>query len=153
MLWIYDLYDLHRIFANIRFSPDYKLNGDVLSKVINVLENRHNDHDLNQFRRALQKINSLDKKLYGFSFVENEYTYFPSGLKSENTYIILIKSCEYLLKAIKEGNKDKIIDLADCLHNLPTMIAEHHLTIPDFFWKREVRHYREKWDKGFLKDY
>ncbi|MCL2884858.1 MAG: hypothetical protein FWF49_05175 [Oscillospiraceae bacterium] len=108
MLNIYDLYDLHQIFVIVRFFPDDEENHEVLSKVIQVLENRQNDHDPNQFRTMLQSINALkDKELYGFVFTENVYTYFPSVLKDEKIYEVLIDACKFLLKAIKEKMKSK----------------------------------------------
>ena len=43
-----------------------------------------------------------------------------------------------------------ISDLSDCLHDLPVLIVENKLTIPNSFWKNEVKRYRKKWNKNFL---
>jgi hypothetical protein len=107
MLEIYDLYDMHEIFLMIRFCPDYELNCEVLIKIKEVLKNRHNNHEGNRFRRALRTIESLDKELYDFVFVDNKYTYHPSGLKNEKTCNVLSGSCECLLKAVEENDKEK----------------------------------------------
>ena len=151
MLHIYDLYDLHSIFINIRFCPEHETNSQILEKTIGVLEDRYNNHEVNQFRTALRSIDSLDKELYTFAFVENIYTYFPAIIKNESIYLALRESCKYLLKAVQEKNKEKIIDLADCLHDLPIIIAENHFSIPKSYWKIYIDPYRKKWDKDFMK--
>ena len=152
MLNIYDLYDLAEIFKVIRFFPDYELNNEVLSKAISVLKNRHESHDDNQFRVALRSINLLDTKKFYFVGVDNLYVYFSACLKEENVYETLIECCECLLKAVIENNTEKIGDLADCLHNLPTDIVSNGLSIPKSFWKDAVKEYRDKWDKSFLRN-
>lgn len=152
MICIYDLYDLHAIFTAVRSSPQSKINADVISRAIEVLKNRHINNETNQFRTALRTIGLLDTQgLYEFAFVENKYCYFPLPfLKDEKIYLLLIKACENMLKAISENNEDKIYDLADCLHNLPIIIADNKYSIPNQYWKNEVRYYRLKWEKDFL---
>lgn len=152
MICIYDLYDLHAIFTAVRASPLSKINADVISKCIGVLKDRRINNEINQFRTALRTIDLSDTQgLYGFALVENKYCYFPLPfLKDEKIYLLLIKACEYLLKAINENGEDEIYDLADCLHNLPIIIADNKYSIPDRYWKNEVRHYRSKWKKDFL---
>ena len=151
MLNIYDLYDLYAIFISIRTFPEYELNGEVLLKVIGVLKNRHKNHSINQFRIALRSIESLDKNKFYFVYVDNIYVYFSSFLKDKTVYKILIACCECLFHAVKSKNVEKIRDLADCLHNLPILIANNNLTIPISFWQQEAKFYRDKWDKNFLK--
>jgi len=151
MLNIYDLYDLHSIFVGIRFRPDYELNSLIVSKVIDVLNSRHINNECNQLRKAIRSIAHLDYSLYGFSLTDNVYTYLPSFLKDEKAYTLLDECCEYLLKVINDGNKEKIIDLADCLHNMPIMIAENKYVVPMHYMKNEVSHYRKKWNSDFLR--
>ncbi len=152
MLCLYDLYDLHSIFIGVRTSPHNEINIEIMSRVIGVLKNRFNDDGINQFRIALRPINSLDREgLYRFTLIDNVYCYFPLPfLKDEKIYLLLIKACEHLLKAICEKNEEKIYDLADCLHNLPIIIAENKYSIPKKYWKNEVQYYRSKWEKDFL---
>lgn len=150
MLNIYDLYDIHAILINIRQNPKYELNKEVITKTINVLKNWQNNQKMNQIRTALQSISSLDIEAYNFVYVNNLYTYFPSYLKNENIYIMLIEALECLLIAIEEKNIEKIIDLADCLHNLPIYLVENHFFVPKEYWNCEVKYYRKKWDKNFL---
>ena len=153
MLSVYDLYDLHSILVNIRFSPCNEMNKEIILKVIHVLKNR-DCNDANQFRIALQPINALYKdELYAFTSIENKYCYFPLPfLKDEKIYTILIKACEQLLMAICEKNEKKIYDLADCLHNLPIYIVESNYSVPKKYWKNEIKYYRTKWDNNFLMD-
>ena len=150
MLNIYDLYDLHAILINIRQWPKYDLNGEVIHKTIKVLKNWQNNNEINQIRTELQSITNLDVEIYKFVFVNNLYSYFPAFLKNNNIYMMLTEALEYLLKVIKDKNQEKIIDLTDCLHNLPIIIAENHFVVPKEYWDREVKYYRGKWDKDFL---
>lgn len=155
MLSVYDLYDLHAILVRIRFSPEDAVNYDIMLKVIDVLTDNHNNFDncdSNQFRFAIQSIKRLEKNdLYDFAYVENKYSYFPlPPLKDERIYAVLIRSCKELLFAIEKNEKEQVLDLSDCLHNLPVFIVENKFTIPKHFWKKEIKHYRKKWNNRFL---
>ena len=154
MISIYDLYDLHSILVGIRFAPQSRINKAVVSKAIEVLENRHKNNDFNQFRKAIHSIALLDdNKLYDWAEVENRYCYMPLPfLKDEKIYNILIKSLECLSNELDQKKDEKIYDLADCLHNLPIVLTENHYTIPKSFWKNEIASYRLKWDQSFLLD-
>lgn len=149
MLSVYDLYDLSRVLINIRAFPEYSLNKDIIKQALYVLSDRFDNHELNQFRTALMTVKGLDET-YSFVQVQNVYTYFPTVLKDENVYGLLISTLQSLSKAIEEENREKIVDLADCLHNLPIIIAENHFSIPRNFWRVCVKPYRDKWDKTFL---
>lgn len=150
MINMYDLYDLSAIFKNIRMYPNYELNYEILKKIKSVLLSQDSIHDLNQFRSALSTIQNLDKEMYSFAYVQNEYVYFSSFLKKENIYNLLIKVCEELMLAITEKNVNKVVDLADCLHNLPIFLVENNFSVPKDYWKNEVKYFRDKWDKKFL---
>ena len=145
MLSVYDLYDLHAILVRIRFSPDDAINYDIMLKVMDVLTNNRDNFDPNQFRLAIQSVNGLrNNNLYDFAYVENKYSYFPlSPLKDEKIYSVLVRACEEMLCVIEEHNKEHILDLSDCLHNLPLLIVEHHLTIPESYWNNEIKYYRD----------
>ncbi|MBE6592174.1 MAG: hypothetical protein E7646_09055 [Ruminococcaceae bacterium] len=155
MLSVYDLYDLHAILVRIRFSPDDTVNCDIILRVIDVLtdsRNNFDNSDSNLFRTALQLVNGLENNdLYDFAFVENKYSYFPlPPLKDERIYTVLIRSFEELLCVIENNNKEQILELSDCVHNLPIFIVENKLTIPKSFWKNEIKYYRKKWNNRFL---
>lgn len=146
----YDLYDLHAIFVSIRFSPNNDTNYDVLVNVINVLNDIDNANT-NQFRTALRTIEKLkETEIYSFVFTENKYCYFSLPfLKNKKIYQVLICACSELVNAIKEKHTEKVIALADCLHNLPILIVENKYSIPKSFWK-EINTYRKKWNETFL---
>ena len=152
MLSVYDLYDLHAILVRIRFSPEDVANYDIISRVVDVLANNRENSGSNQFRAAIRSVDGLkNNDLYDFVYVENKYSYFPlSSLNDENIYAVLISSCEELLRAIADKNKHRMLELADCLHNLPILIVENKLTVPKSFWKNEIKYYRKKWNKNFL---
>ena len=152
MISVYDLYDLHAILVRIRFSPKNTMNYDIVLKVIDVLTNKCENNDSNQFRIAIQSINGLENNdLYDFIYIKNKYSYYPvPPLKDENIYQVMISSCNELLRVISEKNEEQIFELADCLHNLPILLVENKLTIPKIFWKNEIKYYRKKWNKDFL---
>lgn len=152
MLCVYDLYDLHSVFVNIRFSPLNPSNEKIMSAVISVLQNKSVDNEFNQFRKALRKIHiSSQEDLYKFICVDNYYCYQPLPfLKDENIYQLLTESCRQLLQVIHQKCEKQIYDLADCLHNLPILLAENKYSIPCEYWKNEVSSYRNKWDTTFL---
>lgn len=152
MICMYDLYDLYSVFVGIRSSTKHEINRLILSNIIHVLKHSGEVAGFNQIRIAIQPALQMDsEKIYGFASTENEYTYIPLHfLKDPNIYQLLIESCEQLLLAINEGDSEKIYDLADCLHNLPIMLVENNYSVPNRFWKNEIKAYRRKWDKDFL---
>lgn len=152
MLSVYDLYDLHTLFVCIRSSPDDALNYNVIGKIINVLDNRYINNESNQFRVALQSIDQISTRdLYSFVFTKNKYCYYPLPfLDNERIYKVLINSCKELQNIMVEKDINKIYDLADCLHNLPIYVVESRYSIPNTYWKNEIKYYRKKWNKDFL---
>lgn len=150
MLSIYDLYDLSAVYTIIRQYPEYELNTAVLEKILEVFSQRGNCHNFNQIRTSLSSIPNIDTDIFDFICVKNIYTYYPSLLKDESIYLVLIKSTELLLNFINERNLLMIIELADCLHNLPSYIANNNLQIPSKYWRSEILTFRKKWDKRFL---
>ena len=65
-------------------------------------------------------------------------------------YEILVTICDEMIRVFDEKKFEQLYDLADCVHSLPEIIANNHLTIPDRYWKIYVDPYRKKWDKEFL---
>ena len=153
MLHIYDLYDLSQIYILIRAFPDDRMNIQIIDQVLGVLRQHETSHQPNQFRTALSSIDGLDAERYRFAFVQNAYVYFPGMLKDERLYDLLLEINMDLYKVLSDGNKEQIAALADCIHNLPTMLAENHYQVPKYFWEGYVRTYRAAWDKNFLKDW
>lgn len=153
MLHIYDLFDLSHIYILIRAFPDDRMNIQIIEKVLDVLRQREINHQPNRFRTALSSIDGLDAERYGFAFVQNAYVYFPGMLKDEKIYELLLEINTYFHKVLLEGNTEQIVALVDCIHNLPTLLAENHYQVPKYFWKGYVRTYRTAWDKDFLKDW
>ena len=153
MLSVYDLNDLHIIFLNIRAFPEYELNEEVLTVIINFIKESSTKYDINLFRIALRSIDSLDKYFYQFAFVDNVYEYFPPFLKDEQITLLLIECCTQLLNVVKGNNIEKIEGLADCLHNLPTFLVNNNYSIPENFWIGEVKYYRDNFDSNFLLAY
>lgn len=154
MLSMYDLYDLHMILVAIRSYPDATINSNVVSKIIAVLNNRMESNEINQFRRELRAVETIEQiDIYDFVFFENKYSYFSLPfLKDERVYVVLLVAFEELTTVLKEGNCEKIVDLVDCLHDLPIILVKNNYSIPKLFWKTFVKYYRNKWNKDFLRD-
>lgn len=153
MLNSFDLYDLYAIFVNIRNNEYDVLNGDIVSKILDVLKNRTVNFETNQFRTALSTFDLSKQPEYSFVYTQNVYTYIPSLIKEEKVYELLEIVCEELLKIISQHKYEQVRDLADVLHNLPLMIVEQNLSIPVDFWCSEIKYYRKKWNNSFLNDY
>ena len=152
MLSVYELYDLHIVLVAIRAYPEASINNAVVLKVLEVLNNRVASDENNQFRKSLQGVEDLDKySIYDFVFTENKYSYYPLPyLKDKNIYAILVSAFEELLVALGENNRERIVDLAECLHNLPIILVDNIYSLPKSFWKHHVKHYRSKWNGEFL---
>ena len=152
MLTVYDLYDLHWIFTNIRNHPDDPINQTIVRCILEVIRNRNSSEETNAFRNALRAIDGLDAS-YSFVLTSNVYTYYPFIIKDSFVYDILSESCSELENAICLGNIDRVFDLADTLHNLPIVLSENNLSIPNRFWKVDIQSYRKKWNAKFLKQF
>lgn len=150
MLNTFDMYDLHSILVNIRTLPLYYLNPHIIAKIIDVLNDKDNNHDVNQIRKALKSIKSINEPIYSFVYTLNSYPYIPMFIKESKTYDILIKCFKTLSTVVNGNNIEKVQDLADALHNLPLLIVENKGLIPDSFWNFDINNYKVKWDKQFL---
>jgi hypothetical protein len=53
---------------------------------------------------------------------------------------------------LKTKNEEQFFDIVDTVHCLPDIIAENNFTITKSYWVINLKYYREKWDKRFLKD-
>ncbi len=152
MIILYDLYDMYAVFANIRSHPENPINEKAVSLILDFINGRAAGGEINGLRTAIAEFIAMDSEgVYAFVETQNVYTYIGSILKDEYIYAVLSAACEELLKVIKTQNTAQIADLADCLHNLPIMLAENNYKIPRRFWKNEVTLYRKTWNKDFLK--
>ncbi len=152
MISCYDLYDIYAIFVNIRAYPENPINEKAIFCIIDVINNREENHDFNQIRTAIAPFLTLDNiGTYSFVTTQNVYTYFPySFLKDEYIYSVLSSACNEMIKVINNQNILQIGDLADCLHNLPILLVENNYKIPRHFWKCEIEPYRKAWNKDFM---
>lgn len=144
-----DLYDISACLVSIRNEPSDPLNEAVVDQILHVLRIENDSFVFNSIRSAVSSIANLNKEKWYFVFHENVYVHYAI-LKDANIYNILIKALSELKQVIAEGKRDRIDNLADCLHCLPDIIAENHFTINKNYWKSHVQYYRKKWDKGFL---
>ena len=153
MIGVYDLYDMHLLLVAIRQYPSEPINERIIFNMINVLQNKAMDCDTNQFRKAIRSIESLEQKnIYDFVFVDNVYSYFSlTFLKNEYIYTLLTVALNELLEAVKMKNYERVVDLSDCLHNLPIVLVENEYSLPLKFWKTYLNYYRKKWNSNFLR--
>lgn len=154
MIGFFDLHDLHAVFVSIRAYPDHPANEGIVDGIIAVLQDP-SSCGMNQIRRAIRSVSGYQREdgRFGFAATDNEYSYVPLPfLKDEAIYRVLLSCCVELKRVVCEGDRERIGDLADCLHNLPIFLTENNYRIPKSFWKNEVKEYRKKWDPQFLKE-
>ncbi len=143
---------MYAVFVNIRSYPANPINEKAVACIMEFINGRADGGEANGLRAAISEFISMDSAgVYAFAKTQNVYTYVGSILKDEHICAVLSAACEELLKVIKAQNTAQIADLADCLHNLPIMLAENNYKIPRHFWKNEVKLYRKTWNKDFLK--
>lgn len=153
MLNFFDLYDLHAIFVNIRNNALDSSNEKIITQILQVLKNRNENFEFNQIRNALKVLNLSNQKEYSFVFTNNVYPYVPYVIKEEKIYELFQVVCEELLGSVRQHRFSQVFDLADAVHNLPLVLAENKLHIPQSFWKNEINYYRKNWDRSFLKKF
>jgi hypothetical protein len=149
MLSANDLYDMSAVLTRMRFEIRYAKNIAILERIIRVLQISDFYED-NQIRNAIAEIPELDREKYPFIYHQNYYVHH-SFLKNPILINLMIKICNKLISAIASEKFEKAEDLADTVHCLPDIIAENRLTITKSYWKNHVRHYRQRWDRKFLK--
>lgn len=144
-----DLYDIAFTLVVIRNNITEKLNLQILSQMIKVLETVNNTED-NQIRKAISSINGLDYEHWFFAYHNNVYVNHQM-LNKVDIYALLIKLFQSLICELNKADFDKAYDLVDSFHCLPEIIADNNFTIPKSFWKTFVKNYRRKWDNDFLR--
>lgn len=147
----YDLYDLSAVFANIRSDVEYKLNIQILDKIIQVLSVDKETTEENQIRKAIAEIENLDCEKWYYVYHSNLYVNH-SILENKDIYKLLITVCELLKTLLENQQYDRAYDLADAVHCLPEIIADNNFSITKSYWKININFYRKKWDKTFLKE-
>ena len=153
MLNFFDLFDLHGIFVNVRNSKCNPLNEEIVHRTLQVIKSRNSDFEINQFRTALNSLDLSNHPEYLFVSIQNAYPHIPYLIKEEKVYRLLESACKDLLAAIGGHSYNQVEDLADALHNLPLLLAEHQLSIPESYWNHEIKWYRKKWNKNISVTY
>ncbi len=144
-----DLYDITFALIIIRNNIREKVNPQILSQMIKVLEAEKSTED-NQIRKAISSIEGLDYENWFFTYHTNVYVNHQMLNKAE-IYVLLIKLFRSLICELNQEEFDKAYDLVDSFHCLPEIIADNNFTIPKSFWKTFVKYYRNKWDSDFLR--
>ena len=122
----YDLYDIHSIIVAIRFKPQDRNYVVLIQSVIDVLSTPQigNVIEDNVVRKKIRTIESLDRELFSFAFVDNIYTYGIQFIKDDFPYLFLKNAFEKLLKCVVENDEKQVYCLADALHNIPILFAD-----------------------------
>lgn len=144
-----DLYDITFALIIIRNNIREKLNSQILSQMVKVLEEENSTED-NQIRKAISSIEGLDYEHWFFVYHSNVYVHHQI-LYETYIYDLLVKIFDSLICELSNEEFDKAYDLADSFHCLPEIIADNNFKIPKSFWKTFVKYYRDKWDKDFLR--
>ncbi len=153
MLIFNDLQDLYAVFVNIRSDPGNPKNAEIVKAASDGLKDRNSKGGCNAFRVALRPLGDLGEP-YRFVSVDNVYTYFPGILKNPVYYDFLADACDELASVIGSGNLERVEDLADALHNIPILLTDPEMkSLPKQIRKYDLKFYRDKWDKTFLRFY
>lgn len=150
MISQYDLYDMTFALTLVRDDIGYELNNDILSKIICVLKDHSVMYEDNKIRKAVSSIDNLNCERWQFVYHNNVYVNHKF-LTNYHIYELLIILCEEVCRALKNGSHEKAVDLIDCFHCLPEMIADNSLSVPKQFWKLYMNPYRNKWDSDLAK--
>ena len=149
----YDLHDIYAGFLLIRACPSDDDNAVAVATVKELVDAERGVFSrANAVRVCLGRIPDLDREKWFFVDTINVYTWMPPVIRDEAVYAILSACLEEMLTALGTGDRDRIYDLADAIHNIPVILAEGK---KDRFRaiKREISYcYRSKWNKDFLKD-
>ncbi len=145
-----DLYDLSAVFINIRRYIKFEHNIEILNAVSKLLDINNLDCTENQLRKSLAKIQGLNEECWSFIKHDNVYVY-RRYIKNPALKTTLLSCVKELTNVLNDRNYDKAYDLVDCIHCLPNIISECDLSITKSYWRINLRNYRRKWDKNFLK--
>lgn len=146
-----DLYDIAYAWTLIRNEVTYDLNYTIISRIEQTLRSDASNCELNQIRIAIASIPDLDSQKWGYVYHNNVYVYCQV-IRDKLIIELLINLCILINQLIKECKNEQVYDLLDCCHCLPYIIADNNLLIPSSYWKNNIRQYRQKWDKNFLKE-
>ncbi len=153
LLLNFDFYDIYAVLISFRANPLDSHNVTITKTLKSLIETPQNDNIIsdNIIRGALAELKDIDRDHYKWVFTKNIYTYGHKIIKEEIAYQILVVGFSELLKCLDNENFDQFKDLADALHNVPIILAEHTKHVRRLI-EKEVSWYRKKWDKNFLRN-
>ena len=150
---VYDLYDIYAVFVYVRAYADDEKNAEISEAVKKLLDSpEKKSAGLNCIRKAISKIEGIDREHYEWAFTENDYTYIPSIIKDELPYRVLSAGFAEIISAIESGDSERIYRAADAMHNVPIIFAHNDIKEAKKQIKREISFYRKKYNGDFLKD-
>ena len=112
----------------LRAYPKNTYNKQVIQSIILVLSKPQIDNTLdnNIIRKELRMIENLDKDCFDWVYVDNIYTYDLRVIHNEFCYSLLEKAFQKLLECSVKEDYSQLEDLADALHNIPTLLLEDY---------------------------
>ena len=148
----YDLHDIYAVFLLIRACPTDDDNALAIATIKELVDaERGGFSRANAVRVCLGRIPDLDREKWFFIDTMNVYTWMPPVIRDETVYAILSACLAEMLTALRIGDRERIYDLADAIHNIPVILAEGKNDKLRAI-KREISYcYRPKWNRDFLK--
>ena len=124
LLLNYDFYDIHSVITMLRAKPRNEYNFEMINAVLDILRTPQIDNtiDNNIIRKRLRKIEKLDKDDFRWVYADNIYTYGWKVIKDDACYSFLANGFQMMLEYAESGEIQRLEDLADALHNIPTII-------------------------------
>lgn len=153
MLSNYDFHDIHSVLTTLRSQPDRQYNIEIIKAVLEILLTSQSENiiDDNIIRKRLRAVESIDKEIFRWIYVDNIYTYGRKVIKDEICCSFLAKGFKLMLQCATCGEYNRISDLADALHNVPIYFAEEYKNFKRYV-KHQFSHYNKIYKTDLLKD-
>ena len=150
---VYDLYDIYAVIVYIRAYPDDDKIKDIAKAVKRLIDEPQRENgDYNDVRRAIAEIDGVDRERWHWAFVENDYTYIPGFVKNELHYRVLSAGFAEIISAMESGDGERLYLAADAMHNVPIILVHNNIKEAKKQIKKEIEHYRKKYNGDFLKE-
>ena len=149
----YEFHDLYAVLVAIRSNPQAEYNNLIMKSIITILEKQHETNVVqhNLIRNTLKSIESIDKELFYWIYINNAYTYGHRVVNNEFYYDILLNGFRKLLQSFEQQDFDRVYDLSDAFHNIPVFIADNGTKFKRFI-KIQFYSYNKKYKTNLLKE-
>lgn len=141
------------IFVNIRSNPEGLCNKDLLKVFEKYLDVEMSIKELARLKVDIDEIKSVDKDYKEYlkndmnAYIEDDRL---SGLNKYRQYKYALKIItDEMIKLIESGNRERIHDFADAIHNFPVFLVNDLWKVEEYY-EIYIKPYNKKWGDSFL---